>query len=65
VINCVSPEDGPKGLKHVVNKEKNNINKFSVAIAGTCLKNNIRGYWLFYSQFVSSHCVTVTGEITA
>jgi hypothetical protein len=39
--NCVSPEDGPKGPKHVVNKEKNNTNKFSVAIAGICL-NDIR-----------------------
>jgi hypothetical protein len=36
--NCVSPEDGPKGPKHVVNKEKN-INKFSVVIAGLCLKD--------------------------
>jgi hypothetical protein len=28
-----------KGPKHVVNKENNNINKFSVAIAGICLKD--------------------------
>jgi hypothetical protein len=29
----------PEGAEIFVNKEKNNINKFSVAIAGICLKN--------------------------
>jgi hypothetical protein len=37
--NRVSPEDGPKGLKHVVKKEKTNINKFSVAIVGIYVKD--------------------------
>jgi hypothetical protein len=41
--NCVSLEDGPKEPKHVVNKEKNNINKLSVVIAGICLKDNLNG----------------------
>jgi hypothetical protein len=38
IIHCDSPEDGPKGPKHVVSEiEKNTSIKLSVAIAGVCL----------------------------
>jgi hypothetical protein len=40
IIYCDSPEDGPKGPKHVVSGiEKNTSIKLSVAIAGVCLIN--------------------------